>query len=93
MRAAANTATPLPAVDPLDRPLWGAKAIAEYANILDDQGEPDTAKASYLLRKGELPATKISDTWVSTPRRLLDRFNQVDVGDRKRGRGRPKGER
>jgi hypothetical protein len=75
------------AVDPLDLPIWGAKNIAVAANLLNEKGEPDERKAFHLLQTGALPATKISDTWVSTPRRLRDRFNQIDTV-RKRGRGR-----
>jgi hypothetical protein len=54
----------------LDRPLWGAEAIAREANLLDDNGDVDTRKAFYLLEKGLLPATKIGRLWTSTPRRI-----------------------
>jgi hypothetical protein len=75
------------AIDPLDVPIWGAKAIALASNLLNENGEPDERRAYYLLQNNHLPATKVNDTWVSTPRRLRDRFNQID-GERKRGRGR-----
>ena len=74
-------------LDALDRPIWGAAAIAVAANLLKEDGKPDLRKTYYLLEAGELPATKISDGWVTTPRRLRDRFNQVG-GDPARGRGR-----
>jgi hypothetical protein len=74
-------------LDALDRPIWGAAAIALAANLLKEDGKPDLRKAYYLLETGALPATKINDGWVTTPRRLRDRFNQVG-GDRAPGRGR-----
>jgi hypothetical protein len=91
-----------PIDDPLDWPLYGAAAIAAAAHILhtedkkggEKKGEPDLRKTYYLLEIGALPATKLADGWVSTRRRLRDRFNQVDQvgGVRAPGRGRkPKG--
>jgi hypothetical protein len=54
----------------LDAPLWGCRAIAEAANIMDDDGEPDEGRTFYLLQKGLLPASKVGRTWTSTQRRL-----------------------
>ena len=33
----------------LDRPVWGAEAIAKEANLFDDEGKADVRKAYYLL--------------------------------------------
>jgi hypothetical protein len=74
-------------LDALDCAIWGAAAIAVAANLLKEDGTPDLRKVYYLLETGALPATKISDGWVTTPRRLRDRFNQVG-GDPAPGRGR-----
>jgi hypothetical protein len=49
----------------LDRPAWGAKAIGRVINRTERQ-------AFHLLEKGLLPATKVGQCWVSTPRKLLD---------------------
>jgi hypothetical protein len=51
-------------ISDLDRPVWGAKAIAEVVNRTERQ-------TSYLLEKKLLPATKVGKLWTSTPRRLL----------------------
>ena len=56
-------------IDP-DAPLWGCRAIAEAANLMDEDGKPDEGRAYYLLQKGLLPASKIGGTWTSTQRRL-----------------------
>jgi hypothetical protein len=48
----------------LDRPVWGAKAIGEVVNKSEKQ-------AFYLLSRKLLPAEKIGESWVSTPRKLL----------------------
>jgi hypothetical protein len=57
--------------DDLDRPIWGAEAIAEAANLTPRQ-------AYHALEKGYLPASKAGRKWFTTPRRLLARF----TGDR-----------
>jgi hypothetical protein len=54
----------IPTYDPLDRPIWGAKAIGEAINRTRDQ-------AYHLLEKGYLDADKVGGTWVSSLRRLL----------------------
>jgi hypothetical protein len=50
--------------DNLDRPIWGAAAIAQVLNRTERQ-------AFHLLEAGLLPATKIGQRWASTPRKLL----------------------
>jgi hypothetical protein len=53
--------------DDLDRPLWGAEAIAREINR--------APRATYhLLEKGHLDADRIGGRWVSTPRRLRGQF-------------------
>ena len=59
-------------IDPLDVPLWGCRAIAAVIN------RPPRA-TFHLLKAGRLPARKVGDTWVSTPRQLLAVF---DAGER-----------
>jgi len=54
--------------------LWGAKAIARAANILDAKGKPDEHRVTYLLRRGLLPGDKIGHTWTSTVSRLRAHF-------------------
>lgn len=61
----------------LDRPIWGAAAIAREAGLVDDDGKIDLRKTFYLLEKGLLPASKIGRRWTSTPRRL----RRVFAGD------------
>jgi hypothetical protein len=56
-----------PKIDDLDKPIWGAKAIAEIVH------KPLT-QVNYLLIKGLLDADKVGRQWVSTPRRLLSQF-------------------
>jgi len=51
--------------DDLDRPLWGAAAIAREANVLDEHGNVD---------RGHIPATKTGQAWTSTPRRIRRHF-------------------
>jgi hypothetical protein len=77
---------PTSPIDPLDRPIWGTRDIAIAANLLREDGEPDLQKAFRLLRTGALPATKVRDAWMTTPRRLIERFNQKDT-ERRPGRG------
>ena len=53
--------------DELDRPLWGAEAIAR-----EIKREP---RATYhLLENGRLDADRVGGRWVSTPRRLRAQF-------------------
>jgi hypothetical protein len=56
-----------PEVADLDRPLWGASAIAQVIGRTERQ-------VFHLLENGHLPAEKIGKIWVSTPRRLLARI-------------------
>jgi hypothetical protein len=55
----------------LDRPVYGAAAIAKILNLLDENGEPDERRAYYVLERGYADASKMGTTWVSTRRRLL----------------------
>jgi len=57
-------------LDYLDVPLWGARAIALAAGIVDARGKPRIRAAYHLLEKKLLPADKVGKTYVSTPRRL-----------------------
>lgn len=54
-------------IDPLDKPIWGAKKIGQIVN----RDEPETF---YLLGRGLLDADKKGKFWTSTPRRLLRGF-------------------
>ena len=56
--------------DLLDRPVWGARAIAIAAGLVDGRGKPRVRAAYHLLEKKLLPADKVGRTFVSTPRRL-----------------------
>jgi hypothetical protein len=60
----AETTDPKKFIDPMDRLVWGAHAIARVI----DRSE---SKTNYLLKKGLLDADKRGKAWVSTPRRLL----------------------
>ncbi len=51
--------------DDFDRPIWGAKAIGEVANLTERQ-------AFHALERGHLPGTKIGAKWTSTKRRLRE---------------------
>jgi hypothetical protein len=61
--------------DDLDRPLWGAAAIAREANVVDSDGNLDLRRAFYLLENKRLPATKVGRLWASTPRRIRAVFS------------------
>ena len=55
------------AEDDLDRPLWGAEAIAREINR--------APRATYhLLENGHLDADRVGGRWVSTPRRSREQF-------------------
>jgi hypothetical protein len=61
-------------VHPLDRPIYGARNIAEILNLLDKHSEPNVRLAYVYLEGGHVDAEKIGgakSTWWSTPRRLL----------------------
>jgi hypothetical protein len=62
-------------VDPLDVPVYGAKAIAECLNLVDAKGKPNEVRAYRVLESGAVDANKTGtgkmSTWTSTPRRLL----------------------
>ena len=59
-----------PTKNDLDRPVWGARAIAIAAGLVDRRGKPRVRAAYHLLEKKLLPADKVGRTFVSTPRRL-----------------------
>jgi hypothetical protein len=67
MSASEDQMTPLPKIDPLDRPLRGYKQIADFL-------EAGYAATRYQLSAGILDANKIGGLWCSTPRRLLKQF-------------------
>jgi hypothetical protein len=48
----------------LDRPVWGAEAIASVINR-------NKRQTFYLLEQGHLDADKVGGTWRSSTRRLL----------------------
>ena len=52
--------------DPLDRPVFGARAIAEEANLPGGEKQ-----AFYMLSNGYLDGTKAGRLWVSSRRRIL----------------------
>ena len=59
-------------IDPLDRLVHGAEAIAEVLSLTDKNGKPDQRRAYYLLEGGYVDADKLGKRrWTSTPRRLL----------------------
>jgi hypothetical protein len=60
------------AADYLDRPIEGAKAIAEVLNLFDDDGDPDTRRAYWVCENGQVDVSKRGRKWWSTPRRLLN---------------------
>ena len=53
-----------------DRPVWGARAIALAAGLVDKHGKPRVRAAYHLLAVGLLPADRIGKSYISTPRRL-----------------------
>lgn len=54
----------LPAIDPLDRPVYGAANIGRVMGLNENQ-------AFYGLERGHIDADKLGGKWVSTPRRLM----------------------
>jgi hypothetical protein len=52
-------------IDPLDRPIFGAAAIAKEANL--PKGE---VQAFYMLSRGYIDGTKVGNLWTSTRRRI-----------------------
>jgi hypothetical protein len=50
--------------DDLDIPLWGARQIGAVIGLNEEQ-------CAYRLGKGQLPASKIGSTYISTKRKLL----------------------
>jgi hypothetical protein len=60
--------------DDLDKPVYGAEAIAIILNMFDEKGAPDTRRVYHVLEKGYVDADHLGRRWVSTPRRLLRRI-------------------
>jgi hypothetical protein len=56
-------------IDDLDKPIFGAKAIAE---VLPDR---NLKQVYYGLKRGLIDADKFGRLYVSTPRRLLNQFS------------------
>jgi hypothetical protein len=54
----------------LDVPIWGARAIAVAAGLVDRHGKPRMRAAFHLLATGRLPASKVGKSYVTTTRRL-----------------------
>jgi hypothetical protein len=65
-------------VDPLDRPIWGARAFGDVINKNESQ-------TFYLLGKKRadgtplLDADRVNGQYVSTPRRLLNSLQAEDL--------------
>jgi hypothetical protein len=57
--------------DYLDKPVYGALAIANVLNLPGETDEERKRKAYHVLESKHADATKIGRVWVSTPRRLL----------------------
>jgi hypothetical protein len=53
-----------------DQLIWGARAIAIAAGLVDASGRPRVRAAFHLLQKKLLPASKVGKTYVSSMRRL-----------------------
>lgn len=49
----------------LDEPIWGVENFAKIINRTPRQ-------TYHMLYAGQLPAKKIGERWVSTPRKLLN---------------------
>jgi hypothetical protein len=54
-------------LDPLDRPIWGVKAIAKVIHT-------DERKCWHLIRIGQLPVNRAGNRVFSTLRALQSRF-------------------
>ena len=57
----------------LDKPIWGALAIAEAANLPGTDEEKEQ-KAFYLLQRKLIDADKCGNRYVTSPRRVLRSF-------------------
>jgi hypothetical protein len=64
----------IPALDPLDLPLRGAREIGEAAVMFKDDGTVDISRVYYHLENGLLDATKRGGTWETTTRRIRRQF-------------------
>jgi hypothetical protein len=55
----------------LDERIYGAENIAVAADILNEDGTPNVAKANYHLKMGHIPAAKMGRLWWSRRSWLL----------------------
>ena len=65
-----NSVAPISTDDHLDTPIWGAKAIALAAGIVDKNGDPDERAAFYQLEMKHIPAKKVGRQYVTTRRQI-----------------------
>jgi hypothetical protein len=63
----------------IDVPIWGARAIAVAAGLVDKRGKPRDRAAYHLLAAGRLPASKVGKSYVTTVRRLRAIANGEDA--------------
>ena len=56
-------------IDPLDQPIFGARAIAAEARLPGGEKQ-----AFYMLENGILDGTKAGRLWTTTRRRILNSF-------------------
>lgn len=54
----------------LDRPIWGAAAIAREAGL--GEGEDAERRGFYVLQRGYIRARKVGNQWVTTARAIRD---------------------
>lgn len=60
-------------VDLLDQPEYGARKLAEIANVIDEHGNPDLRRFYYMVERGYLDVDRVGRILTSTRRRLLKR--------------------
>jgi hypothetical protein len=58
----------------LDTPIWGAARIGRAAGVVDDNGQVKLRQTFYQLELGRIPAKKVGNQWVSTPRQIRAAF-------------------
>jgi hypothetical protein len=64
----------IPALNPLDIPLRGAREIGVAAHMFKPDGAVDISRVYYHLENGLLDATKRGGTWETTTRRIRRHF-------------------
>jgi hypothetical protein len=64
----------------LDRWIYGAKRIGEYAEIRNEDGTVNVQKVLYGLSHGLIDGEKYGRIWRSTPRRILSPKATVNKG-------------